>query len=77
MKMFVEIIRCGDTSLVRSYAVSTYIGLYHRLKSSTNIYRQTWCNMPEYWNRQQHLCENVKPGTVNVGSVSFFFFLLF
>jgi len=27
MKMFVETIRCGDTSLVGSYAVSTYTGL--------------------------------------------------
>jgi len=37
MKMDVEIIRCGDSSLVGSYAVSTYLGLYHCPKTSTNL----------------------------------------
>jgi hypothetical protein len=74
MKMGVEIIRFGDSSLVGSYAVLTYLGLYNCPKTSTNIYRQTWCNMPENWNRQHHPCDNVKPGIVNVCSVFFFHF---
>jgi hypothetical protein len=72
MKVGVEIIRFGDSSHVGSYAISPYFGLYDRPKTSADISRQTWCNMPENWNRQQHICGNVKPGVVN-GSVFFFY----